>query len=68
MPALQFGSRRRCLVDQRGPLAVAKIISGELPLTRAALPLFASDVCGQAYYVDYKSRRHNYMVAAMSRY
>lgn len=67
-PALQFGSRRGCLVAQRGRLAVAKTISGELPFARGALPLFASDVWGQAYYVDYKNRRHNYLVAAVARY
>jgi len=52
------------VLDQ-GELAVVKSSNVETPFTRGLAPLLTVDVWEHAYYLDYRNRRPDYLVATV---
>jgi Fe-Mn family superoxide dismutase len=61
----QFGSGWVWLVLDGGRLRVVKTGNADTPLTGKAVPLLTVDVWEHAYYLDYQSRRGDYLTAVV---
>ena len=61
----QFGSGWGWLVADGGKLAVTKTPNAENPLAQAKTALLTCDVWEHAYYLDYQSRRPDFVQAFM---
>ncbi|HSO41798.1 MAG TPA: superoxide dismutase [Rhodospirillales bacterium] len=61
----QFGSGWGWLVAEGGKLAVTKTPNAENPLAQAKTALLTCDVWEHAYYLDYQSRRPDFVQAFM---
>ena len=59
--ATQFGSGWAWLVLDNGTLKVTKTANADLPLAHGQTALLTMDVWEHAYYLDYQSRRPDYM-------
>jgi superoxide dismutase, Fe-Mn family len=57
----QFGSGWAWLVYHEGVLKVVKTSNADTPLTTNQVPLLTCDVWEHAYYLDYQSRRPDYV-------
>lgn len=63
----QFGSGWAWLVVDGDKLKVVKTGNAETPLTRGQRALLTLDVWEHAYYLDYQSRRKDYVVAVVDK-
>ncbi len=63
----QFGSGWAWLVLDAGELKVVKTGNAETPLTQGMKPLLTIDVWEHAYYLDYQSRRADYVNAVLDK-
>jgi Fe-Mn family superoxide dismutase len=63
----QFGSGWAWLVLEGDKLKVVKTGNAENPLTRGAKPLLVIDVWEHAYYIDYQTRRADYVNAVLDK-
>ena len=61
----QFGSGWAWLVLDGGRLKVVKTANADVPLTTGLKPLLAIDVWEHAYYLDYQTRRADYVNAVL---
>jgi len=61
----QFGSGWVWLVLDGGKLAVIKTGNAAVPMTTGMTPLVCIDVWEHAYYLDYQSRRADYVNASL---
>jgi len=59
----QFGSGWCWLAVKYGRIVVMKTANGENPLVQSARPILGCDVWEQAYYIDYRNRRADYLNA-----
>ncbi len=60
-----FGSGWAWLVEQGGVLAVKTTANADTPIVRGQRPLLVLDVWEHAYYLDYQSRRIEYLEGAV---
>jgi superoxide dismutase, Fe-Mn family len=60
-----FGSGWAWLVEQGGALAVKTTANADTPMVRGQRPLLVLDVWEHAYYLDYQSRRIEYVEGAV---
>jgi len=63
----QFGSGWAWLVADKGALRVMKTGNADTPLTMGVTPLLTVDVWEHAYYLDYQSRRADFVAAVLDK-
>ena len=63
----QFGSGWAWLALEADKLKVIKTGNAQTPLTKGAKPLLTIDVWEHAYYLDYQSRREDYVNAVLGK-
>jgi superoxide dismutase, Fe-Mn family len=63
----QFGSGWAWLVAEGDKLQVVKTANAETPLTKGQRALLTIDVWEHAYYLDYQSRRKDYVLAVVDK-
>ncbi|MCP4328144.1 MAG: superoxide dismutase [Alphaproteobacteria bacterium] len=63
----QFGSGWAWLVFDHGELAVTKTANAGNPMTEGVVPLLTCDVWEHAYYLDYQSRRLDFVTTFLDR-
>jgi superoxide dismutase, Fe-Mn family len=61
----QFGSGWAWLSVVNGKIAVSKTANGENPLLHGGKPILGLDVWEHAYYIDYRNRRPDYLMAVV---
>ncbi len=63
----QFGSGWAWLVLDNGQLKITKTANADTPIAHGQIPLLTLDVWEHAYYLDYQSRRPDYLAAVIGK-